>query len=111
MSELLLKEEVYAVVGAAMEVHSVMGAGYFEAVYQESMEIELGLRGIPFEAQKPLAIYFKGHRLKKEYIADLVTVGPIILELKALDHLTTREEAQLLNYLKATQFRVGLLLN
>ena len=75
------------------------------------MELELTLRGVPFEAQKVLNIRYKGYVLKKQYCADLVCYGQIIVEIKALKELTGREEAQLLNYLKATGLRVGLLIN
>ncbi|HEY4688148.1 MAG TPA: GxxExxY protein [Anaerolineae bacterium] len=111
MTDLALKDEVYAVMGAAMEVHSQLGPGFLEAVYQEALELELLAKGIPFEAQKPIGIYYKGQLLKKEYVADLVCYEQIIVELKALERLSTREEAQLLNYLKATGLRVGLLIN
>src|SRR4051812_49807493 len=111
MTEILFKEEVYAIVGAAMTVHRELGAGFLEAVYQEALEIELRIRHIAFESQQPLTILYKGQRLKKEYIADLVCFGSIIVELKALDQLSGKEEAQLLNYLKATSVRVGLLIN
>jgi GxxExxY protein len=109
-NELLLKDEVYAVVGAAMEVHNVLSSGFAEAVYQEAMEIELVARGIPFEAQKLLTITYKSIVLKKEYIADLVCFGQLIVEIKA-QKLSGREEAQVVNYLRATGFRVGLLIN
>ena len=109
--ELLLKDEVYAVMGAAFEVHRILGNGFFEAVYQEAFEIELRSRGIPFEAQKRLPVHYKGLLLTKEYVADVVCYDKVIAELKAIDELTSREEAQLLNYLKATGIRVGLLLN
>ncbi len=111
MTELILKNEVYSIVGAAMEVHKCLGPGYLEAVYQEALEIELASRDIPFEASRVLEIHYKDRLLKKEYIADLVCYGQIIVELKALDRLSGREEAQLLNYLKATGMKVGLLLN
>jgi len=111
MTELLLKREVYEIVGAAIEVHRELGEGFFEAVYQEALEIELEAKGIPFQAQKPLPIYYKGRRLKKEYIADVIGHDQIVVELKALDRLTKKEESQLLNYLKATRLRVGVLVN
>ena len=111
MTELLLKDEVFAIYGAAIEVHRELVPGFLEAVYQEALEIELRDRDIPFEAQKPLPIHYKGRKLKKEYVADLVCYGQIVVELKALDQLSKKEEAQILNYLKATGARVGLLLN
>ncbi|MGB9888327.1 MAG: GxxExxY protein [Anaerolineae bacterium] len=111
MGELLLKDEVFAIVGAAMEVHRELGPGFLEAVYQEAMEIELESRRIPYEARKTLTLCYKGHPLKKQYEADLICYGQIIVELKALDHLSGKEEAQILNYLKATGLRVGLLIN
>lgn len=111
MGELLLKEEVYAVVGAAMAVYNELGPGFLEAVYHEAMEIELGQRGIPNESHVKLKIHYKGQTLHKEYEADLITHGKLLVELKALNRLSSREESQLLNYLKATGLRVGLLLN
>lgn len=111
MAQLLFKEEVYAIVGAAIEVHREMGEGFLEAVYQEALEMELAARKIPFEPQKALPVFYKKHRLKKEYTADLICYGSIIVELKALDRLGKKEEAQILNYLKATGLRVGLLIN
>ena len=111
MGELLLKDEVYAIVGAAMEVHSTLGCGFLEAVYQEAMEIELAARGILFQALVPIRIRYKNHLLKKEYVADLICFGEVIVELKAIDRITSKEEAQLLNYLKATGFRVGIVIN
>ena len=111
MGELLLKDEVYSVVGAAMEVYNELGCGFLEAIYQEAMQIELNLRGIQFESQKPILIAYKGQLLIKQYIADFVCDGPIPVELKAMEKLTPREESQLLNYMNATGIRVGLLLN
>src|ERR1019366_7008788 len=105
---LILKDEVYAIVGAAMEVHNECGSGFAEAVYQEAMEIELRLRDIPFDRQKRLKISYKGHQLSCEYIVDLVCFGQIIVEIKAIRETGGREEAQILNYLKATGFRVGV---
>ncbi|KPL11826.1 NADH:ubiquinone oxidoreductase [candidate division BRC1 bacterium SM23_51] len=111
MTELLLKDEVYAIIGAAIEVHKEFGHGFLEPVYQEAMEIELRLQGIPFEPQKPLRISYKGQPLRKEYAADLVCYEKVIVELKALERLSGKEESQVLNYLKATGLRVGLLIN
>jgi GxxExxY protein len=88
-----------------------LGSGFLEAVYQEAMEIESTSRLLPFVSQKILYITYKDYLLKKEYIADFVYFNQIIVELKALDKLTGREESQILNYLKATKMKVGLLIN
>jgi len=109
--ELLLKDEVYAIVGAAMEVHNQLGAGFAEAVYQEAMEIELRSRGILFERQKRLRIVYKGQPLQCEYVADLICFASVVIEIKAIRETGKREESQLINYLRATGLRVGLLLN
>jgi len=111
MAKLILKDEVYAIVGAAMEVHREKGFGFLEPVYQECMEIELADRKLPAEAQKELTIFYKGRRLKKTYPADFVVYGKIIVELKALDKLTSREEAQVIDYLKSSSLEVGVLIN
>ena len=93
------------------DVYYQLGRGFLEPVYQEALEIELGRRDIPFEAQKRLTIYYKGEALKKEYVADFICFGQIIAELKVCEGRTGREEAQLLNYMKATRNGVGLLFN
>jgi GxxExxY protein len=111
MSPLLLKDEVYAIVGAAMEVYNTLGPGFLESVYQEALELEFMERGIPFAAQRELNICYKQYRLQKLYIADFLVFDKIIVEIKALDRLTSREEAQLINYLKATRLEVGILIN
>ncbi len=111
MTELILKDEVYAIIGAAIEVHKELGPGFLEAVYQEAMEIESDDQKIPFESQKKLKVFYKKRQLRKDYEADLVCFGQIVVELKALDKLTGKEEAQLINYLKATKMKVGLLIN
>jgi GxxExxY protein len=111
MDELLYKEEVYQIVGAAIEVHRELGPGFLEAVYQEAIEIELKNRLIPFSSQRLLGIFYKGIRLNKEYLADLLCFDKIIVELKAIDRLSRKEESQILNYLKAANMRVGVLIN
>jgi GxxExxY protein len=111
MPELILKEEVYEIVGAAMDVYYTLGRGFLEPVYQEALQIELARRNIPFEAQKLLQIEYKGKPLRKEYVADFVCFGQIIIEIKACEGLTGRDEGQIINYMKATQMQVGLLIN
>lgn len=94
-----------------MDVYYTLGRGFLEPVYQEVLEIELARRNIPFEAQKLLNVEYKGQSLKKEYVADFVCFGQIIIEVKACQGLTDREVGQLINYMKATQMHVGLLIN
>lgn len=109
--ELLFKDEVYNIVGAAMEVSNELGFGFLEAVYQEALAIEFRRRNIPFEEHKPIKIRYKNMVLNKEYIPDFYCYNQIIVEIKAVKQMTNMEEAQLLNYLKASGCRVGVLLN
>ncbi len=109
--DLLYKEEAFAIVGAAIEVHRTLGPGFLEAVYQEAFQWELAERGIPFEPQKELRIWYKDRLLDKTYLVDVLCHGKIVVELKALDRLSGIEESQVLNYLKASRMRLGLLLN
>jgi GxxExxY protein len=109
--DLLFTEEVYQIVGAAMDVHRLLGPGFLEAVYQEALAIEFGLHGIPFTAQPSLKIAYRDGFLEKKYIADFITHGQIIIEIKSLPRLGSAETAQLLNYLRATNRPLGLLIN
>ncbi len=111
MGQLVLEAERSAIIGAAIEVHKELGPGFLEPVYQEAMELELTERGIPFSAQAALKIRFKKWTLKKEYIPDLLCFGSVVVELKAMEKLTSRETAIAINYLKATGFKVCLLIN
>lgn len=103
--------QTYAVIGAAMEVHRELGPGFLEAVYHEAMAIELVDRKVPFASEVALPIAYKGRRLASTYRADLVCFGDVVVELKAVSAMTGVDEAQLLNYLKATGIERGLLLN
>jgi GxxExxY protein len=109
--ELLKKNEVYEIIGAAMEVHRLLGCGFLEAVYQEALELEFQARNIPYEREKTLQISYKGKKLKKEYVADFVCFDSVIVELKALSALNNDHLAQVINYLKATEIEIGLLIN
>jgi len=111
MPELLHKDEVYAIVLSMFEVYKTLGTGYLEAVYQEALAIEFTTNGIPFEREHRLSIYYKDAKLEKWYAPDFVCFGQIILELKVMSKITNIEIAQLLNYLKITKMRLGLLAN
>jgi GxxExxY protein len=111
MVELIYKDAVYAIIGAAMEVYNTLGPGFAEPVYQEAFGIEMIGRNIPVKPQQELVILYKGRQLQKTYFADYVAYEKIVIEIKALDRLSTREEAQLLNYLRATKSPLGLLIN
>ena len=101
----------YAIIGAAMEVHRELGCGLAEVFYQDALEIEFRLRGIPFERERPYYVFFKDHKLRSFLRPDFVCFGEVIVELKALTAITGHEEAQILGYLKGTGFQTGLLLN
>lgn len=106
-----LRQEGYDFMAAAFEVHTELGNGYTEEIYQEALEVELRTRGIPFVPQAELAVLYKGQPLRKKLRPDLLVFGEIIVELKAASCLTAEHEAQLLNYLKATGKPVGYLVN
>ena len=108
---MIYREEAYQIIGACMEVHKELGCGFLEAVYQEALEKEFLIRSIPYQKEVILEIFYKGQLLQKSYKADFICFSNIILELKALSELTNQHEAQLLNYLKATQKPLGLLVN
>ena len=110
-NDMIYPSETYAVIGAAMEVQNELGCGFAELVYNEALNIELGLRGIPFETEKLITITYKGHLLERTYKADLVCYDNIVVELKAVDKLKTEHTSQLLNYLKATNLPLGILIN
>jgi len=99
------------IIGAAMEVHRTLGCGFLEAVYEEALAIELQARGLPFVQQAELNISYKGRTLKQKYRPDMIVAGKVIVEIKALAKLTSIEEAQVINYLKATGCTVALLIN
>ena len=108
---LLYKNESFRIIGAAMEVHKVLGCGFIEAVYQEALEEEFKKRGIPYEREKELTIDYKGRLLSKTFRADFIYYDKIILELKAVSDITDDHYAQIYSYLKASQMGLGLLIN
>ena len=105
------KEKTYSIIGAAMEVHNQLGHGFLEEIYQEALEVELTERGINFDREVPLTINYKKKPLQKKYFADFICFGEIIIELKALSDLCSDHESQVLNYLKTTNTKLGLLVN
>jgi GxxExxY protein len=110
-AEELFQQEGYDFMAAAFEVYNEMGCGFLGEVYQESLELELTERHIPFISRPKLTLHYKGRPLKKHYEADLMIIGEILVELKAAKTLAPEHEAQLINYLKATGKRVGYLIN
>ena len=103
--------QTYAIIGAAMEVHRVLGPGFLEAVYQEAFEHELVVRGISYVREVEIPVIYKGKKLACGYRADFICLDGIIVEIKALDDLTSKEDSQVLNYLKATGHKRAMLVN
>lgn len=109
--ELIYKDECYNLIGAAIEVHKTLGCGFLEAVYSHALCAEMDLRNIPYQRESRILINYKGIPLDKYYIADFVCYDKILLEIKATSEHRPEHEAQLLNYLKATNFKLGIILN
>jgi GxxExxY protein len=108
--DLAHNELTRAIIGAAMEVHSTLGPGFLESVYEEAMAIEFNIQKTPYERQKAIPVMYKGEKAK-DFFCDFLVNGKVLVELKALKAITNVEEAQVLNYLKATGLQVGLLIN
>lgn len=109
--KIIFKEESYLIQGAIFEVYREMGCGFLEAVYQECLEKELHYRGIPFVGQPELQLSYKNETLQQKYKPDIICYGKIIVELKAVKQTAPEHEAQVINYLKATKMKLGLLVN
>lgn len=111
MTELIYRQEYFDIVGCAMKVHQELGRGFSEAVYQEALAIEFNIKGIIFSKECELFVYYRGEKLKKCFTADFICYNKIIIETKALSELAKEHDAQVINYLKATKFRLGILIN
>ena len=109
--KILFRKESYCLIGAAMAVHSELGCGFTEPVYQEAFEKELLWRRIPFEREKTFKVYYKGVELSKRFVPDFFCYGKIIVELKAVSDLIGEHHSQVYNYLKASGVNLGLLIN
>ena len=111
MRNIVYADESYAIIGTCFEVYREKGNGFVEPVYQECVEIEMKIQALEFVSQKSLALTYKNHILKQTYIPDLICFDKIIVELKAVRELTDEHRAQVINYLKATGFKLGILVN
>lgn len=111
MTKLLYADETYKILGACFEVYKQMGCGFLEPVYQECLEIEFRFQQIPFTPQIELSLEYKGQLLKQTYRPDFICFDKIIVEIKAVSKLIDEFRAQILNYLHATEFKIGLLIN
>ncbi|MGA2788697.1 MAG: GxxExxY protein [Verrucomicrobiota bacterium] len=109
-TRLLLKEEVFQIVGAAIEVLNQIGCGFHEKPYENALVVEFGLRNIPCRQQKSFDLFYKGCKVG-EFIPDLIAFDAVIVETKTIDHITDLERGQMLNYLRITKLRVGVILN
>ena len=108
---MIYPHEAYEIIGAAMDVHNTLGQGFLESVYQEVLEIEMNKRNIPFTAQAKIQIQYKDVPMEHYFIADFVCYDKIIVELKSVSTILPEHEAQIINYLRATGFKLGILLN
>jgi len=111
MDNIICREESYRIIGACFEVYNEKGCGFTEPIYQECLEMELGTQAIPFQAQVHLPLSYKGRPLRQRFQPDFVCLDRIILEIKAVSALTDEHRSQVLNYLSATGYRLGLLVN
>lgn len=110
-NKMIYPNEAYEIIGAAMEVHNTLGQGFLESVYQEAMEIEMRKRNIPFTSQSKIQILYKDVPMEHYFVADFVCYDKIIVELKSVSTILPEHEAQIINYLRATGFKLGILLN
>ena len=110
-SKLLFKDECYKIIGACFEVYKAKGCGFSDAVYQECLEIELEYQNIPYESQIPKKLQYRGRTLSQIYVPDFFCYDSTILEIKAVTSLNDEHRAQVINYLKATNSSLGLLVN
>lgn len=110
-NELLYKELTYQINGAAMDVHKALGCGFLEKVYQEAFAIALQERGLPFQREKPISVFYHGHQLHTPYFCDFMVDNKIIVELKAVKNIEAVHYAQILNYLRATGLKLGIIFN
>jgi len=111
MSDQPFANEGYALMGAAFEVHNVLGGGLSEEIYQQSLEIELRLRSIPFRSKQELDVFYKGEMLAKKYAPDLIVFDGIVVELKAASAISPEHESQVMNYMRISRRPVGYLIN
>ena len=109
--KMIFPHEAYEIIGAAMEVHNTLGQGFLESVYQEALEIEMSKREIPFSSQTKIQIHYKDIPMEHYFVADFVCYDKIIVELKSVSAIMPEHEAQIINYLRATGFKLGILLN
>lgn len=111
MEDLLYKDEAYSIIGACMKVHSSLGSGFLESVYSEALTKEFEKRKIPFEREKKIDLFYDGNKMNKYFKADYVCFEKIIVEIKSKSCLLKIDEQQTINYLKATNYQLGLLIN
>lgn len=111
MSQIIYKNESYFVIGLCMDIHNELGKGFSEAVYSDALEIELKSNGVPFKKEVKFDIIYKGKKLKHHYFADFIVDDKIILELKAVEKISSSHVKQTLNYLAASKMKLGLIIN
>ena len=111
MADIIYRNEYFKIKGAAIEVHKRLGSGFLEKVYQDELEIEFQLMGIPYEREKQIKVKYRGIELEHDFFADFLCYGKIVVELKAVSAIEDIHKAQVLNYLHATEMDLGILIN
>ena len=111
MTDIIYKQESYKIIGACLDVYNNLGPGFKEVIYQEALELEFARRNIPYKSETKLRIHFKGYNLSRHLRADFLCYDSIIVEIKSLTYLNIHNYKQVKNYLKATSFRLGILVN
>lgn len=111
MNDIVYKDESFAIIGAAMEVYNQLGSGFVEKVYQDALEIEFELRGIPYKREEHLPVFYKGRQIKHDFFVDFICYDKIVIECKAVSEILNIHKIQTLNYIKINNLKLGIVIN
>lgn len=111
MNDIVYKDESFAIIGAAMEVYNQLGSGFVEKVYQDALEIEFELRGIPYKREEHLPVFYKGRQIKHDFFVDFICYDKIVIECKTVSEILNIHKSQTLNYIKINNLKLGIVIN